>query len=664
MNSWSTDQVAEWLGSLGFGVHERKFRENGISGDILVHAGHDLLKELDIRSVGHRISLLRSIYNHKISFGLPFESDDYIPESVTSLPANLAKDPEDINRLRMTVKDQDSIISRLSRDIEQLTFDLNKMRDDLSPVWAMVREYEEFEQKKKSGRSDSKKLKLTSSHKSSSKTSAKVGPVIIREDSASPDPAGSSLATSRIPRTQRGNVSAMRIYTDRQMNRESEPFKTVQVSILDTCAEILPEILRRYKIRNDWQQYALFMRHNGTERCLSFDEKPLALLQELTDDMGAPTFTFKHIKQITSPASRLSDSSAAKRSSVIDNGSRGDTSMTNAVAVYEYQATLDDEVDVAIGDRFRIVQREQGWCIVEKDGKLGWVPEGCLAQTEGDDVRESEEPVTSTQHGVVLYDYTKISPNELSIKKGDHLLIRNKYEHWLLAVCQGDSGWVPSCYVSILDNPDGDHEEEPKSAANSAGIDQLKYPPYPPKPDDSILSGDRSKSTSSTLRARAAGNQTSVSKLTSLVNTIANLIEKDLRSSAYSGSTTSDRSDPLLRQISGILKVMQEDFADDFLDETLNTCLEIVGALSGELQSSQSNESRVTLLERLQDQFDAGSKYLGRDSDRDFAQNAAGENLLVHKFAVENAFDILRSAVAVLLQRKANPDEPIGQFDS
>lgn len=48
-------------------------------------------------------------------------------------------------------------------------------------------------------------------------------------------------------------VSAMRIYTDSKLNRENEPYKTVQVSIEDTCAEILPEVLRKYKIRTDWQ---------------------------------------------------------------------------------------------------------------------------------------------------------------------------------------------------------------------------------------------------------------------------------------------------------------------------------------------------------------------------------------------------------------------------
>jgi hypothetical protein len=116
----------------------------------------------------------------------------------------------------------------------------------------------------------------------------------------------------------------------------------------------------------------------------------------------------------------------------------------HAVAIYEYKANREDELDIIIGDRVLMITRELGWCIIEKGGKRGWVPTKCLhvdeegASPAGDEVRELK-----TAQGYVLYDYEKISPNELSIKKGATLVIYKKYEHWLLAGWNNKKGWVP-----------------------------------------------------------------------------------------------------------------------------------------------------------------------------------------------------------------------------
>ena len=53
--------------------------ENEIAGDVLVHLDHDALKDLDVTSVGHRLYLLKQIYNLKIAHGIKFEKDDYVP---------------------------------------------------------------------------------------------------------------------------------------------------------------------------------------------------------------------------------------------------------------------------------------------------------------------------------------------------------------------------------------------------------------------------------------------------------------------------------------------------------------------------------------------------------------------------------------------------------
>src|SRR5271156_727559 len=70
------------LGCVGscFRTMANAFRvENEIAGDVLVHLDHEALKDLDVTSVGHRLYLLKQIYNLKIAHGVKFEKDDYVP---------------------------------------------------------------------------------------------------------------------------------------------------------------------------------------------------------------------------------------------------------------------------------------------------------------------------------------------------------------------------------------------------------------------------------------------------------------------------------------------------------------------------------------------------------------------------------------------------------
>lgn len=59
--------------------------ENEIAGDVLVHLDHDALKDLEVHSVGHRLYLLKQIYNLKVAHGIKFEKDDYVPISTLKI---------------------------------------------------------------------------------------------------------------------------------------------------------------------------------------------------------------------------------------------------------------------------------------------------------------------------------------------------------------------------------------------------------------------------------------------------------------------------------------------------------------------------------------------------------------------------------------------------
>ncbi|KAJ3221763.1 Adaptor for signal transduction [Clydaea vesicula] len=526
MDQWSKHQVAEWISSLGFDFFTEQILENDISGQVLLHANHDLLKELQITSVGQRISILKAIYNLKITQGLPVDFDDYIPETATleqapregwSLNKRKSRLPaEDYVRLENMVKDRDQAITILTREVNRLNTDLSNLKNELAPVWTLVKEYKTFqqksEQKKKASSSKSSKFSNSSSSpsppasvinasssKSPSKTlanqipsspSAKrttsIKPATISSNRAlnnqskmSPIDYVDSPATSVNPLSD--NVGAIRIYGDKLLNRENESYKSFRVSMEDTCSTILPTVLKKYKIEADFHNYALFIQHKGQEECLSLNEKPLQYFNSLKDSDGDTVFVLKHIKQVhptlrneaTAVTNSLpkkldysaSDSSSRSNLQVSNNGNasrsssiktalgsnstlasgRGGTTST-IVAIYEYKANREDELDVAIGDKFNIINREVGWCFVEKsNGSKGWVPTGCLHESDERDGTGSQNPLK----GVGLEDYNKISHNELSIKRGDVLIIHKKFQHWFLAECGTERGWVPSCYVSI-----------------------------------------------------------------------------------------------------------------------------------------------------------------------------------------------------------------------
>ena len=48
-------------------------------GEALVALQHDDLKQMGVTSVGHRLTILKSVYDLKISQDIPIESDHYVP---------------------------------------------------------------------------------------------------------------------------------------------------------------------------------------------------------------------------------------------------------------------------------------------------------------------------------------------------------------------------------------------------------------------------------------------------------------------------------------------------------------------------------------------------------------------------------------------------------
>lgn len=55
--------VAKWLEQLGLGQYAESFEENAIGLEHLPDLDHETLKEIGIRAVGHRMSILKAAAN-------------------------------------------------------------------------------------------------------------------------------------------------------------------------------------------------------------------------------------------------------------------------------------------------------------------------------------------------------------------------------------------------------------------------------------------------------------------------------------------------------------------------------------------------------------------------------------------------------------------------
>ncbi|KAF9167989.1 Adaptor for signal transduction [Actinomortierella ambigua] len=357
-------------------------------------------------------------------------------------------------------------------------------------------------------------------------------------------------------------AAAIKVYGGQKPSSSSreqggDTFKSFRISLDDPCYKVLPAALKKYKINDDWRQYALFICYGNTEKILTYNDKPLLLMKQLKENNEAPVFILKHIKQMKSPAvstpspptsqppprkssdllnkdlplppERLGAGSGAasgysngahpvlsalngaglhrsgtttsiRTSSKTANSTKidkdkdkdkdkdlaGATLVTlssssigsplstgghsagaslspatseppkpenhvqetveasgTAVALYEWEAKRDDELTVKVGDVFTILSKGHGWWVVRRgENETGWIPASILAESNSEDGYFSAE-------GVAIFDFIKTGPNELSIKKGNKLRIFRRHQHWLLATCDGQRGWVPSWFVSL-----------------------------------------------------------------------------------------------------------------------------------------------------------------------------------------------------------------------
>ncbi|KAI9205107.1 uncharacterized protein BJ171DRAFT_474520 [Polychytrium aggregatum] len=511
MDRWSASDVASWASQNGFPQHARDFLKHEITGELLVRADHAMLKALGITAVGDRIVLLNKIYNEKINSGIPIDEDDYIPQharhmkplpermyaelSFTEFSEKLAFD---VQRLERIIEEKapfsqsmDSGASRivvhlsglsffgsgqmsyhaiqsLSDSVGKLSFQLMTLQEDLQPVWTLVKGYKKFQKKSTATPIPHVDTALLNQPHESSllATSVRHGsPNVMVTPSLQ-----SSVPSVISPGQQKQeDLNVIRIYIDRLLGLTTSTYKVCRVRPTHTCASIIAHVLRDCKINDHWRDFALCMESSDSAtQCLSFNATPLQIhLDFLNQGKDAPKFTLRHIKQNKTQLQRAPSTLQNSQMRRTPEPLSSTELECIAIGIYEYSATREDETDIAIGDRLKIVATEGGWSQVERSNGLFWAPSGCLW------LPKNEEAVPTT--GWVLYDYFRVSKNELTVSKGTKLLIHRKAEHWLLVSVGEQSGWVPSSYISTTPPEERERNDEvsPRKLASALATTPL-----------------------------------------------------------------------------------------------------------------------------------------------------------------------------------------------
>ncbi|KAF9277289.1 Adaptor for signal transduction [Mortierella alpina] len=579
ITQWDSNRVHQWMCSIGFPNYEKQIKDNGISGDLLVHLDHAALKDLSIWEVGKRLLILKAIYQLKISYGISLEAGDYVPPSVAFENEYNYQAAASLKSVEQAVHEKDNTIQHLVREVERMSKDLTKLKDEL---WTMQKDQKPLPEpspgypKAMNGQSSSL-LSASQSSLASSSTLAPQSPIHathnvnstrspiygtdsgfhsvpssphspadtrVRGVSADTNEDGKAIASPGVD-----GAGAIKVYGQKPSTRDPvDAFRSFRISQDDPCYKVLPAALKKYKINDDWRQYALFICYGNTERILTYNEKPLLLMKQLKENKESPVFMLKHIKQMKSPAvnapsppnshpprkssdimnkelpmppeamagssltvgsgsslgvglgggsgingsNHLNGHGTANGASLVRSGTsasmrtsskgataglgassssnvngshaKSESSSSNsstlvgpkpenyvqetveasgtAVALYEWEAKRDDELNVKVGDVFKIKSKGHGWWVVQRDDEIGWIPASILSESNSEDGYFSAE-------GVAIFDFAKTGPNELSIKTGDKLRIFRRHQHWLLATCEGQRGWVPSWFVNL-----------------------------------------------------------------------------------------------------------------------------------------------------------------------------------------------------------------------
>ncbi|KAL1406181.1 hypothetical protein Q8F55_007869 [Vanrija albida] len=330
---WDESIVSQYFAGLHLSYKEDAIYEHGITGDVLCHLDMAGLLEFGIPSIGHRLQVLRGVFELKKEQGVDMEEDDWRPQEDVTLEAsqtqmkieqmwNLIQDQQE--RLHMLESEHNRLrkaITKYGIPLEQDNPTPSIRAEDVNGTPHTAIPYT-FDSPRELNGPHSAIPKLVHMSTLTPRPGNKgfvpplplpeVRPGLLRANSDVVKPI-SKIPSSPTPPTEVIKPTPTRPAKSKDVTMSAEgAAKSFRVTMEDPCWRVLPAALKKYKINDDWRVYALFICYANTERCLSYDEKPLLLFQKLKDNGQRPVFMLRHIRDIKSPIAVAQQKQATK----------------------------------------------------------------------------------------------------------------------------------------------------------------------------------------------------------------------------------------------------------------------------------------------------------------------------------------------------------------
>ncbi|KAK3374998.1 protein kinase regulator Ste50 [Podospora didyma] len=140
ISEWTAEECADFIATIGVQQYSDRFIENGIVGEVLVALQHDDLKQMGITSVGHRLTILKSVYDVKKAQDVPIESDHYMPLTAETEAQSANATLKDIKHLVEQLRLRDERMSLVEQDLRRLTDDFRRLREDMLPALRLAKD--------------------------------------------------------------------------------------------------------------------------------------------------------------------------------------------------------------------------------------------------------------------------------------------------------------------------------------------------------------------------------------------------------------------------------------------------------------------------------------------------------------------------------------------
>ncbi|KAK2046337.1 SAM domain-containing protein [Colletotrichum somersetense] len=140
ISEWTADECADFISTIGLPQYADSFVENEIVGEALVALQHDDLKSMGIASVGHRLTILKSVYDVKKAQDIPIESDHYVPLSADAEAQYATATLKDIKHLVEQLRLRDERMSLVEKDLRRLSEDFRRLREDMLPALRLAKD--------------------------------------------------------------------------------------------------------------------------------------------------------------------------------------------------------------------------------------------------------------------------------------------------------------------------------------------------------------------------------------------------------------------------------------------------------------------------------------------------------------------------------------------